>query len=482
MTVMFRPAVGVLQQRRAEAVSPLAHLFPTQQAVVADPAKFKALLCGRRAGKTGAALYDLAHGMLAERSLNLYVALTLSSAREILWEPMRRANDAHKWGLTFDESKHIVKAPNGSRLLVRGADDRRELEKLRGPAFKRIRIDECGAHRPSYLQYVVEEVLEATLMDCDGDVWLMGTPTTQAFGFFYELTCGQRPGYSVHHWTAEQNPHVDYQRFIHDPVAGLLVRRNWTVDHPIFRREYLAEWVIDSERLVYRFGRERNVVRDLPELLKGDVWEHILAMDFGVNHKTAAAVIAYPKRWGRDCYIVDSWGQSGLAPSEAADRIATTHARWRPVATVGDAGGIGAAFIKELSNRHPGIAMRPALKAEKRSAMEFFSDALYTAVPGGDQTQRRGLMLVDGATHELQRQLGTLQWDEQRMDVASGQDDDEAHAALYAYRYTPAYANAERPDPIPESDIGTTWEFKAKPKFDVSPERAALAANWNRRR
>ena len=376
-------------------------------------------------------------------SSNLFVALTLGSAREIFWEPFRIENERCKWGFKFDSSKMIVTHPNGSRLLVRGADDIRSLEKLRGGGFRRIFVDECGAQRPNYLKYLIEEILEPTLMDSDGELWLAGTPTIQAFGYFYDCTNGRIPGWSVFHWTAEDNPHVQWQKFVHDPETGLLARRGWTLDHPIFRREYLAEWVVESERLVFRFLRERNVVAQLPQLQRAhDVWRRVLTYDFGVMDAMAGAALTYPELYGQDVYVEHCWDRVGLAPSDAAELIMADIKRFDPDVIVGDVNGIGKAFAQEFNKHYPSIVIKPAKKEHKRSALEFTSDALYTASSAG----RRGLFSLAG-NESLHRQFSTLLWDDTREDIADGQDDNIAMAVVYGYRETPAYANAASPEP-----------------------------------
>lgn len=451
-----------LERKRSIAVrapdapgAPLSLLFREQLAVVYDPAKFKALLCGRRAGKTDVIIKDFAHGMMSEPgSRNLYIALTLESAREILWEPFKALNEKHSWGFHFDHSLHIVTHPNGSRLLVKGADDHRSLERLRGQRFRRVRIDECGAHRQAYLAYLVLEVLEAALMDDpNSDFWLAGTCTLQAFGFFYDITTGALPGYSTHRWTARANPFVDFVGFVYGLPGkpGLLVRRGWTEDNPIFRREYLAEWVLDSERLVMRFARERNCIETLPPLREGDQWVRILSLDFGVGHHTAAVVLAHPLRWGRDAYIIHSWQATGLAPSDAAERIRKTYDDWKPRALIGDVNGLGKGYEREWNKLFGDIPMRPAQKADKRAALEIVSDRLHVAKQSDVWSERLGLFVLPG-NDELCAQFATVQWDEERVDVASGQDDDLLHAAVYAYRYCPAFANKDaEPPPLPAS-------------------------------
>jgi hypothetical protein len=382
-------------------------------------------------------------------SANLYVAQTRTSATDIFWRPFCRLNDEKGWGFMTNETKKVATHPNGAWLLCAGADDRRELDKRRGTPWRRVRIDECGAHRPSYLEYLVEQVIQPRLMDQDGDLWLMGTPSIQAFGFFFEVTTGKRKGWSNHKWTVKQNPHIDWRKFIYDPVEGILALRGWTEDHPIFRREYLAEWEVDADALVYRFARARNVVPELPPLQqRHDRWVHVLGLDFGVGDACAAALLAYPELYGNDVYVVKVWSQSGLAPSQAAAIIVRDFVEpFDPDIIVGDVGGIGKAFQAEWNLRFPGIEMKAAKKTDKRTAIEIVSDALFVA----NAAERRGLFSLEG-NDALHDEWATLLWDEKREDIAEGQQDNIANAAQYAYRECPAFENACRPpreDPRP---------------------------------
>ena len=169
-----------------------------------------------------------------------------------------------------------------------GADKAKDVEKYRGTPWKRVRVDECGSWKPSLLQYFVDEVIEASFMDHDGDMWLMGTPTRQVSGYFYRITTGKEPGWGRFHWTAKDNPHVNWEEFVYAPLdaprPGLLARRGWTEDNIIFRREYLAEWCVDESELVYAFSRERNVVDALPP--------HKYGYDYGWASTTAGTTRA----------------------------------------------------------------------------------------------------------------------------------------------------------------------------------------------
>jgi hypothetical protein len=438
---------------------PLSLLFTEQADLARDPSKFKVALCGRRAGKTLAAVCDLAQGMLdTPGSANLYVALTIGSALKIFWKPFRQLNEKHKWGFKLNEATHEIRHPNGSWLVVAGGDTRADLEKYRGTPWARVRIDECGSWRPSYLHYFVEEVLEPSFMDFGGDLWLMGTPTRQAWGFFHDACTGKLPGYSVHRWTAAVNPHVDWQGFVHGKL-GLLARRGWTEENTIFKREYLAIWSVDPEELVYAFNRNRCLVDALPPHKHG--YDYVVGVDYGVNNACAYSVIASPRKVGNTIYTVEVFRRHGMAPSEFADVLNELFERVRPWKIVGDLGGLGKGFWKEYTVRYTnGWPILPANKQDRRGTIEIVSDMLLT-----------GRKLSLRANEPLHSEWATLQWDEDRENTADGQDNDVSDADMYASKECPAFLQRDRDEP--EAELPT---YLTRDEQDEPPARSYLWA------
>lgn len=462
-------------------------LTPMQAQVTDSVARFKCLLVGRRGGKTICAVCDAAETMLVGPAHCLFLAKTIGSAREIMWEPWKALNRQHGWGFTFDNGKHIVTHQRtGARCLVRGIDDREELEKLRGPSFDRIYIDECGTHKPTLLEYLVDEVLDATLMDrANSTLWLLGTPTVQSFGYFYKASTGiddgngAVEGYQRFRWTAADNPHVRFHDHVYDLETGVLKRKGWTVESPAFRREYLAEWITETDRRVFRFDPARNVLDALPKLRLHDRWYRVLALDFGVNDATACARLCTPKLYGRGVYVERSWARRGLAPSDAADLIAREIQEYQPDAVVGDSGGIGKAYLQEFGRRYPGLrAIMPAEKTEKRTSLELCSDAFHAAhAPEGETGKHNGLFLIRGQTSSLERQLATLLWDEWRENIADGQDDDEAMAVVYGARRMRSFRNPEGPE-IPDVVNDSPRAWMLRPQDDRPRQVKALIEGW----
>lgn len=436
---------------------PYTRLFDKQLEVVRHPSKFKTLSAGRRGAKTDTIITDFAHGMLAESgSANLYCALTIGSALKIFWKPFKKLNEQHGWGFNFNEGKHEITHPNGSWLAVGGGDTKADLEKYRGTPWRRVRIDECGSWKPSYLEYFVQEIVEPSFMDYDGDLWLAGTPGRQPVGYFYDA-CHSRNGFTAFHWTAKDNPFVKWQEFVHAPVTGLLARRGWTEENIVFKREYLGLWSVDPSELVYAFEQGRNVVSALPEHPYG--YDYIIGFDFGVNNACAYSVVASPREYGNTVYTVETRREYGMAPSQWAPIMNEAIARWSPWKAVGDSGGLGKAFLQEYQLRYAeGFPIVPANKADRRGSIELVSDMWRTG--------RKKSLECNSALHS---EVSTLQWDEKRENTAEGQDNDVSDADMYATKECPAFQQRALPDADP-----TDPPWAREPEEEDEPERSYL--------
>lgn len=483
---------------------PYTDLAQRQREVIDSQARFVSLLCGRRAGKTDCIDRNLATilGSAAETE-NLFVALTTESAKTNMWRPLQRIDRKYRLGLKFDHARMTVSHPKSRAVLqVRGSETLRDLEKPRGGGYYAVRLDECGAWRPTYLEYFLDDVIGPALMDHeDSTLWLAGTPGRVAVGPFYDASAGTSQGFRRFGWTAWDNPHINADAFVFGPcrecaahpdvaalrtfeglngeprlgcVHGLLGRKNWTVNTPQFRREYLAIWILDESSLVYRFSPTRNVIAELPALVPGDSWCVAIGMDFGVTHATAVYTLVWPKRYGRAVYVVRGFSAPGLAASDLVALLEKERERCvkefgKVEYLIGDPGGGGKVYHAEWNKRHPHVAWAMAQKTDKRGALDHISDALMHASSAGDITQHTGLLTL-ASNSVLHRQWQTLQWDEDRKDIAEGQDDDDADAVMYAWRFSPAFANASRP-PAEEKRILMPWQSHL-PRPESPLERA----------
>src|ERR1043165_4619916 len=120
-------------------------LFAQQRAFVRDRARFKAALCGRRAGKTetiAAWLLDAARNR--DGALCPYIALSQKNARRIIWPTLQRVCRRHGVGAEFNEQTLECRLPNGSRVWVTGCDNRAQGGDFPGHPYPTVAIAQAG--------------------------------------------------------------------------------------------------------------------------------------------------------------------------------------------------------------------------------------------------------------------------------------------------------------------------------------------------
>lgn len=415
---------------------PLKHLFPKQRALVADPARFKAALCTRRAGKSvgiGTALLQAA--MKNPGELALYIALTLKSAKNIIWREIPII--AERMGIKVKpkefENAFVLPEYKDSRIMLMGADQTNWKERLRGVKLARAVIDEAGAFR-SDLQPLVDDVITPTLMDLDGDLIMVGTPGPIPNGYFYEVTELGKYGYSTHRWSVLDNPFLPKAReFIEETKQ----RNGWSDDNPTYRREWCGEWVQDSDALVYKFKRERNIYYELPRERE---WIRVMGVDFGFHDATAFVVLAYSPYDNR-VFVEHASEESGLIPSEIAYRIISISHKFNPTRVVCDTGGLGKSITEELRVRH-GIPTEAAEKTDKLAWIALMNGAFHESQ-----------IMIHDSLKSMADQYERLT----KKEDGSGLENPEmpnhlADAALYAWRYCYPYHPKQRPEVKAEGD------------------------------
>lgn len=390
-------------------------LFPEQIRFVRDPSKRKAALCSRRAGKSFAVGVYLCETAVAQPdSICIYVALTRLTAKRILWPALRKINQLHALGMAFNATELTVCFPNGSQIWLTGAEDQGQIEKLRGSAYHLVVIDEAasfGAH----LDELIDEVLEPALLDHDGTLCLIGTPSAACTGKFHEVTTLRSEDWSVHRWTVLNNPHLPRAQ---EWLEHRRLKNGWTLDHPIYRREWLGEWVWDAESLVYKFSAE-NICSSFPPQ-KAQTWHHILGVDLGYHDNTAFQLVSSSSD-GPNCYIHRGEKHPRMDVTNVAAKIREYMAQWEITQVVIDTGGIGKMLAEELSIRQ-GLPIKAAEKTDKMGAIELLNGDLFA----------RRVFVLHG--EPVLREWEVLQWDETRKKEDPRYPNDLSDATTYAYR------------------------------------------------
>ena len=403
-------------------------LFEFQRNFIDDPASFKTALCSRRSGKTYACCYYLLETAAKYAdSISAYIGLSRRSAKRLMWQEMKRANRKYKLGIRFNNSELVATFRNNAQIILTGANDEADIDKLRGSAYRLVVLDEAASFGP-HMDALVEEVLEPALVDHNGTLAMIGTPSAACSGLFYRATTDPNLGYSNHFWTILENPFIPHAT---EWLDRRMKQKGWASDNPIYMREWRGKWVRSFESLVYRFDEEQNVVNTLP--WDEHDWQYILGVDLGYEDATAFVVGAFCDDLP-DFYIVDDFKSSKMLPSDIAEKITQYDQEYSFRMMVADTGGLGKSIVEEFRYRH-GLGIRAAEKRNKLTYIELMNSDLSAG--------RIKVLEGCGILHEWR----LLQWDEDRPKEDGRFENHLADAALYAWRESRHYASVARDKP-----------------------------------
>lgn len=398
------------------------------------------------------------------RAQCLYIANTRSQAEELMWAPLKDLLEKLEIAAVFNETKlRCVLRKNGSVLRLVGADDKREIEKLRGQPFHEVGIDESASYPAQLLDHLMFRVIGPRLGDYDGTIWTIGTPGHLPAGPFYDAT---RPGSEIsRHWSERDRPEyadwhkwskhawslLDGSTFVPE-MARLWERalrdkaaNGWSDLHPVWRREYLGQWCQDDTENVFKYrphdeeGNPWNqwdpqrTKQGFAILPPGD-WRYVIGMDMGHSDPFALEVFAYQQS-AKTLWHVYEFERRGMYARTIAEILLGPDLNtdtpsgvlgvtgW-PDGMVADTAGLGDALIEELSNVY-GLKIEAAEKKNKFDAIELSN---------GD--------LIDGHVKvlkgsKLEEQMMSLQWaidDVGRLKENKGQRNDCTDAFVYARR------------------------------------------------
>ena len=509
-----RQAVKAEQAQRQvdKAALILAGANEVQRNLILDESTYLGARCPRRSGKTyGVTSKALYLGESKPGSRILIISLTLKSTIENYWSGapggLFSQNERYKLGLKFNKTYHTWVHPNGSRGLLAGAETRADIERLRGAAAEAdlVILDECKSFAPSHLDELIENVIEPGLMTRNGQLLMVGTPGSIPLGQFYAATCllsriasptdddphrtvptciewhsRKNPGpayaglsneelhdlFSLHTWTIQDNTAVPGQWL---RALSIKRRRGYDDNHPVWRREYLGEWVSDASDLVYSFARARAegkcTWRPDGKSLTGlneeeGPWHMLMGLDLGFVDDSAAVLVAYSETLQELRHIYDFKAPGLDAQAFAEEVLGIIDTYGQPEMVVADVGGAGSKMIIEMLNQRYGLAIQPASKREKQDHIELMN---------GDFNADR-IKIIGGS--DLDHELCGLQWDLSndskvilsrtgRLREDPSCPNHLCDALLYVWRFSYHYYAAPR---VPDVEKGTPewWAVQEK--------------------
>lgn len=394
-------------------------LFDKQLEFALAPSRFIAALCSRRAGKTTVCAVKAFQELLSKPgSIGIYLALTDRSVEDIFMPAVLPLVSKYKVKCKVNRDEIIF--DNGSKLLICGANHTHKIETFRGIKLLFCIIDEAASFSEKILHYLIDEIIGPALSDLQGQLMLIGTPAAHCKGMFFDVTTGQEDIWVIKRWTAFDNPFMK-DNFTKD-MDLLCKRKKCDITAPKVQREYFGQWIADDESLMIKpfYLKDSGIYHQ-------DSHRSVIGVDFGFNDKTAFSVIT----WKRDmplAYISESYGKSGMSVSEIAKELQRLVAIYSPVSIVGDPAGASKIMMKEFVDKYS-IFMESAEKQNKAHYIEILNDALVNGE----------LLLHPENTKELQKEMRSVVWNEERTRELEGQQCDHLDSTLYGYRAAFAY-------------------------------------------
>ena len=441
--------------KRFDPATLIDESFPKQAAFIRDTAKLIAAFCTRRAGKSYGVCARLFKDALETPGCSvIYIALTRDSAKRILWKDcVKVINKKFKLGCRFNETELSATLPNGSVLYLIGADAKPdEMEKALGQKYKTAAIDE-GASWKQDLRRFIYGILKPAVSDYQGTVILVGTPGNVTKGLFYDVTTSKERGWSLHIWSALDNPHMARQWA--EEMAALVAGNPGIENTPLFKQMYLGQWFIDTEKLCFHFNRERDTIDKLPD---GHEWNFVLGVDLGYDPDPSAFVLCAYSHHNPNLYLVDTYQKNKMIISDVAERIRhymrRDDVKGRPIRIVIDAAAKQS--VEEMRQRE-GLPLESAEKTGKAGFIDIMSSDMIMGK----------IKVIRGTAEAIIEDWAALVWDEgsskrqENPNCANHRTD----AGLYAWRFAYNFRATQKPTPPPaphtKEAVDKFWETES---------------------
>lgn len=242
--------------------------------VFKDTARFRALIAGRRFGKTRLIMLELLRAA-SEPGKNIwYIAPTYRQARQIMWSCLK-TEIPQEYILKCNETDLSMTLVTGSTISLRGADNP---DSLRGVSLDFAAFDEYDFIDKDVFPMVIRPMLLTT----GGRAIFTGTP--DGFGSLYDLYLrGKSSEPDDLDWSSFQFTTLDGGWV---PVEEIEKARRDS-DTRTFNQEYLATFENASGRVYYAFDRAQNIKEPSESLKSGAL---AVGMDFNVSPMTAVIV------------------------------------------------------------------------------------------------------------------------------------------------------------------------------------------------
>lgn len=327
----------------------------------------KAAHCTRRAGKSyGCGLYLFKEAYENPNSSVLYIAQTKKNAERIMWKDvLKDISRKFKLDAKFHDQDLKVVLPNGSIIYLEGADSSVDAkDKFLGQKFRLIILDEIAKFRNDP-EGLIFDILMPCLADYQGTLAMIGTSNNLVQSYFAQVTQGKVKGWAVHKWSALHNPHMRKQ-FLAE-IARLKEANPKAESEPWFRQNYLGEWVVDDQALIYKYDRQQVEMRDEPTRLN-----YALGVTLSYTGLSAFSVVGSGDE-AREAFIVETRSYKDNSIYRAIETIQELDAVYGFTKIV--CAEASKRLVEELRSRF-GVPIEEAPEKDKPALLRLFATEL----------------------------------------------------------------------------------------------------------
>lgn len=395
---------------------------------------------------------------------NLFLALTLDSAREIIWDDLKDLAEKKGWvigvDIKFNEARSIARHKNGASARLFGVNSSaKEMRKVLGQKYKKVFIDESGSMTIDMVK-LCYQMIGPALIDFNGQLTLLGTCENIPKTFFEKVTTGKEPGWSIHRWTSDQNPYVAENWL---KKKNEILAQNPDVIHASwFRTHYLNEWCQDDDLLIIPYFEPRNSVTELPS---GIDWNYVLGVDLGFNDATSFSVLAFHADHPI-CYRIMGYKEKGLILSKVGKRIEQLREQFDFFKIVID--GANKQGVEDLKQRM-GLPLVNAEKTGKPTYLKAMKDAIVSGV----------FKLIKGANEDVISEWDHLQWsDETHLKEDPRCENHSSDGTLYAFRECKQYLYSPEDEAPPPNTNEFMNQYEKKLAEEIEKKHLEEQEQW----
>lgn len=355
-----------------------------QQKILLSKEKYVFCMAGRRAGKSEANKFKTEEiAITIPESKILIIGLSFTRALEIYWNEL--VADFPNLGIDITEQRRtegLIKLANGSEIHLVGNTTVDERNKLRGSKWHLIIVDEVQSQKA--LPILIDEILEPTLLDYKGQLFLTGTGPKVRGTFWETLWTDDKRKAARFNFNIKDNPFIpDYL----EVLEQIKKEKGMTDTTPLFCREYLGQISYDDDALCFRLTDQNYFTdSDLKKWIESQPRSDIkfsAGLDYGFTDADGFAIIMFstskPEKW----LIFEHKGnRSGI--TELSDKIKegikyiNENELFKSIPDkffyiYSDAGGAGKKITFELSTQY-GIPCLDAYKVDKNFQVEMLQE------------------------------------------------------------------------------------------------------------